>query len=148
MTEHEPALDWLLEDDNPGVRVRVLTGLCGHPQDHPEVVSARRLVVQTLPAGRDLSWIEMKGQTLTYHLTALAESGLTCEDIPLETAVDNVLSQPFDANCGELMALRAQVTLGYGHDPRLGERLAKLREVQLPDGGWLCLHRVHKIGFL
>jgi hypothetical protein len=138
MPEAVPILSWLLEDDNPGVRVRALTGLCEYPQDHREVMASRCLVLQTLPAARDLSWMEMKGQSLTYHLTALAESGLTCEDIPLETAVDKVLSQPFDANCGELMAFRALVVLGYGHDPRIGECLAKLQEVQLPTV-WVAL---------
>jgi hypothetical protein len=145
MPEAVPILNWLLADDNPGVRVRALTGLCEYPQDHREVMASRCLVIQTLPAARDLSWMEMKGQRLTYRLTALAESGLTCEDIPLEMAVDKALSQPFDANCGELMAFRVLVMLGYGHDPRLGERLAKLHEVQLPDGGWLCLRRVGKL---
>jgi len=137
-------LSWLLEEDNPGVRVRALTGLCGYPQDHQEVLVSRRLVIQALPAAHDLSWMEMKGQILTYSLTALAESGLPREDVPVETAVDKVLSEPFDANCGELMALRALVMLGYGRDARVEERLAKLQEVQLPDGGWLCLHRANK----
>ena len=145
MTECEPTLSWLLQDDNPGVRARALTGLCGYPQDHQEVLAARRLVIQTLPAARDRSWMEMKGQTVTYGLTALAESGLTRTDVPLETAADKALSPPFDANCGELMALRALVMLGYGRDPRIGERRARLQEVQLPDGGWLCLHRVNKM---
>jgi hypothetical protein len=145
MNEHEPTLNWLLEEDNPGVRVRALTGLCGYSPDHQEVMASRRLVVQTLPAARDLSWGDLKGQVLTYNLTALAESGLIHTDVPVETVADKVLSQPFDANCGELMALRALVMLGYGRDPRIEERLARLREVQLPDGGWLCLHRVNKI---
>jgi len=145
MPEHKPILTWLLEDDNPGVRVRALTGLYGYPADHPEVTASRRLVVQTLAAASDLSWMDMKGQILTYNLTALAESGLTCQDVPIETAANKILSQPFDANCGDLMALRALVMLGYGHDPRIWERLVKLRDVQLPDGGWLCLHRVSKM---
>jgi hypothetical protein len=145
MPEYEPNTSWLLEEDNPGVRVRALTGLCGYPQDHQEVMASRCLVMQTLPAARDLSWMEVKGQSLTYNLTALAESGLTCADVAVEAVADKVLSPPFDANCGELMALRALVILGYGHDPRIGERLARLQEVQLPDGGWLCLHRVNKM---
>ena len=45
MPEHGPILSWLLEEDNPGVRVRALTGLCGYAQDHPEVTAARRLVI-------------------------------------------------------------------------------------------------------
>jgi len=145
MPEREPILSWLLEEDAPGVRVRALTGLCGYAQEHREVTAARHLVIQTLPAASDLSWMEMKGQIVTYNLMALAESGLTCRDVRVEMAAEKLLSQPFDANCGDLMALRALVMLGYGNDPRIGERLARLQEVQLPDGGWLCLHRVRKM---
>jgi len=138
-------VDWLLAEDNPGVRVRTLTGLCGFAKDHEEVRSACRVVTQTLPAAYDLSWVNLKGQVLTYNLTALAESGLSYTDVSIEPAVNKLLSQPFDAGCGDLMALRALVMLGYGNDPRVKERLAQLRDVQLPDGGWLCLHRVRKM---
>ena len=145
MVENELIISWLLEDDNPGVCIRTLTGLCGYPIEHEKVRASHRLVIKTLPAAYDLSWMELKGQTLVYNLTSLAESGLSCEDVPIETAANKLLSQPFDANCGELMALRALVMLGYGSDPRIGERLAQLKDVQLPDGGWLCLHRVRKM---
>jgi hypothetical protein len=145
MREHEPVLSWLLQEDNPGVRVRALTGLCGYAQDHQEVTAARRLVIQWLAAARDLSWTEMKGQIVIYNLAALAESGLTRQDVSIETAAEKILSQPFDANCGDLMALRARVMLGYGNDPRIEGCFDKLQEVQLPDGGWLCLHRVKKM---
>jgi hypothetical protein len=145
MSKNEPILSWLLEENNPGVRVRALTGLCEYPVDHQKVTASRCLVIQALPAACDLSWMEMKGQILVYNLTALAESGLTCKDVPVDTAARKVLSQPFDASCGELMALRALVMLGCGNDPRIGERLVKLRDAQLPDGAWLCLHRVRKM---
>lgn len=145
MSENEPILSWLLEDDNPGVRVRALTGLCEYPADHHTVTASRRLAIQALSAASDLSWMDMKGQILAYNLTALAESGLTCEDVPVEPAASKILTQPFDASCGDLMALRALVMLGYGSDPRIQERLVTLRDVQLPDGGWLCLHRVRKM---
>jgi hypothetical protein len=80
-----------------------------------------------------------------YNLTALAESGLTCEDVPTETAVSKLQTKSFEAGCGQLMALRAMVMLGHGGDTRIRERIANLRDVQLPDGGWLCLHRVRKM---
>jgi hypothetical protein len=139
------AIEWLLEVDNPGVRLRTLTGLYGLSGDDEQVREARRLVVRTLPAARDLTWMEMKGQAVVYGLTALAEAGLSREDVPVEPAVNQVLSTPFDANCGELMALRALVMLGYGSDPRLERRLVQFNQAQLPDGGWLCLHRVRKM---
>jgi hypothetical protein len=86
-----------------------------------------------------------QGQILVYQLTALAEAGLSGEDIPIEPVINQLLSQPFDANCSDLMALRAMVMLGFGNDGRLVERLKLVRDTRLPDGGWLCLHRLKKM---
>lgn len=138
-------VDWLLEKDNPGVRVRALTGLAGFAVDDPKVIEARQHVKQTLSSAQKLSWIEQQGQIVVYSLTALAECGLTHEDVPVELVVDRILSQPFDANCADLMVLRAMVMLGYGKDRRVTDRLNLVDETRLPDGGWLCLHRVNKM---
>ena len=89
----------------------------------------------------------LKGQILVYNLTALGEMGLTCEDVPIELVVERLLSQPFDANCSDLMALRAIVMLGYANDRRVIERLKQMEAAVLPDGGWLCLHRVQKMDY-
>jgi len=139
-------LNWLLEENNPSVRLRTLIELCDLSEDHREIKAARRVVVSKLQAASDLSWMSLKGQTVIYNLTALAESGLSCKNVDIEPCVDKLLSAPyFDANCSELMALRAMVMLGYGKDTRLKKRLSQLAEAQLPDGGWLCLHRVRKM---
>ena len=138
-------LGWLLEENNPGVRLRALTDILGLPRDHPDVTEARTLVVETLPSAHDLSWLDAKGLAPIYGLTALAECGLTSDDLPIGPAADRVLSQSFDAACGDMMGLRALVMLGYGRDPRVQERLALAAQAQLPDGGWLCLHRLHKM---
>jgi hypothetical protein len=145
MRTDKAVLDWLLEEDNPGVRVRALTGLCGLPQDHKDVKAARRLVTQTLHAAHDLSWMELKGLTLIYNLTALAESGLSRRDVRIGPVVKTLLAERFDAGCGDMMLLRALVMLGYADDRRVQERLAQMADVQLPDGGWLCLHRLNKM---
>jgi hypothetical protein len=141
----EDNINWLLENDNPGVRVRTLVGLCSYPEDHPFVKEARQRVVQQLKSAHDLSWMALKGQILVYNLTALAEMGLSCEDVPIEPVVDRLLSQPFDANCADLMTLRALAMLGYANDNRMVERLKQMEDALLPDGGWICLHRVQKM---
>jgi len=138
-------LDWLLEADNPGVRVRALTGLRGLSVDHPVVCEARHKVIQSFDTARDLAWMALNGQILVYNLTALAEMGLSRDDVPTEPVVERLLSQQFDANCADLMALRAMVMLGFGRDDRVVERLEQMEEARLPDGGWLCLHRVQKM---
>ncbi len=138
-------MDWLLEFDNPGVRVRTLIGLCGFSGNQKTVQETRHSVKQTLNITQDLSWMASKGQVLVYNLTALAESGLSAEDVRLEPVITRLLSQPFDVNCSDLMALRAMVMLGYSREPRVVERLKKMEEARLPDGGWLCLHRLTKM---
>lgn len=138
-------LNWLLEEDNPGVRLRTLTGLCDLPKDHPYVTDARQKILQAIDTARDLSWMGLDGQILVYNLTALAEMGLTREDVSVGPVVDRLISQPFDANCADLMALRAMVMLGYGRDARVVKRLGQMEESRLPDGGWLCMHRVQKM---
>jgi hypothetical protein len=145
ITMDDEIINWLLESDNPGVRVRSLVELCGFPEDHPAVKEARCRVKQILSAASDPSWMALNGQILVYNLTALAEMGLTREDVPIEPVVDRLLTQPFDANCADLMALRAIVMLGYGNDSCVIERLKKVEETRLADGGWLCLHRVQKM---
>lgn len=141
----DEVINWLLEDNHPGVRTRTLIGICGFSDSDQVVREARRNVKQTLHAARDLSWMVLKGQILVYNLTALAESGLTYEDVSIEPVVDRLLSQPFDANCSDLMALRAMVMLGYGRDSRVIKRLEQVENARLVDGGWLCLHRVKKM---
>ena len=126
-------LSWLLEEAPPGVRVRALTGLCGVPEDDPQVAEARTLVLRTLDSARDLSWMEGKGLWLTYHLTALAEAGLRRADVPVGPLVERLLAGTYDAACGDMMMLRALVMLGYGDDPRVGERLAQVAATQMPD---------------
>jgi hypothetical protein len=138
-------VNWLLEENNPGVRVRALTELCGFTEDHEDVKAARRMVTQTFNTAYDLSWMELKGLPLIYNLTALAEMGLSYKDVPINPVVDKLLIQPFDAGCGDMMALRALVMLGYENDSRVKKRLDQMVDVQLLDGGWLCLHRVYKM---
>jgi hypothetical protein len=136
---------WLLEPDNPGVRVRTMTELCGTPDDSADANTVRQQVSQWLDAARDRTWMSKKGLALNYGLTALAEAGLRRVDMPMDDVVDKVLSLPYDGGCGFMMILRALVMLGYGKDARIKHWLAETMETQLPDGGWLCLHRVRKL---
>jgi hypothetical protein len=146
MKNDDELLNWLLEDNNPCVRLRTLIELCGLSAYRKDVEVVRRAVTSKLHAASDLSWMSLKGQVVTYNLTALAESGLSYKDVDVEPCVDKLLSAShFDANCGEMMALRAMVMLGYGKDARVKKRLSQLAEAQLPDGGWLCLHRLTKM---
>ena len=102
-------------------------------------------VLAGLKTACDLSWMEGKGLILPYSLTALVELGLTRAQFDVDPVVDRLLEAPFDANCGDLNALRAMVMLGHGSDERVQRRLAHANEVRLPDGWWLCLHPLDKM---
>ncbi len=142
---NEETLAWLLEARNPGVRVRTLTGLCGLPQDHPDVQQAKRAVLEWLPAAQDPGWMDAKGLKLLYYPVALAECGLTRADIDISPIVDRLLSGDFGYGCGDMIALRALVMLGYQDDARVRARVEAMNDCQLPDGGWFCAHRLKKM---
>jgi hypothetical protein len=138
-------LSWLLDASNPGVRVRTLIGLCGVPLDSPEVLEAKKAALAWLPIAQDPTAMNAKGLKLLYFPVALAECGLTRADIDISPVVDQLLSADFDAACGDMIALRALVMLGYQDDPRVLDRLEAMNDCQLPDGGWFCTHRVEKM---
>jgi hypothetical protein len=143
MNKNPAMLNWLLEEENPGVRLRALTGLCGLPDGDPEVEATRRLVLKSSMI-EDVSWKEWKIHGPVYRLTALAEIGLRQGDGGVGPVADEYFSRPYDANCDDLMAMRALTMLGYAKDGRYQERLERVQETQLSDGGWLCLHRLSK----
>lgn len=138
-------IDWLLNEDNPGVRVRTLIGLCSLQDDDAQVIAARNLVTRTLDVARDLTWVADDSVKIVQNVLALAESGLTRDTASIDPLVNRWLEVQFDANCFDYLILRAFLMLGYGNDNRIQSRLAQMAETQLPDGGWICLHRLTKM---
>jgi len=82
-----------------------------------------------------------------YYLNAFAECGLTYEDVPLsrEKSIHFGTRRGFDHGCGDYMRLRALVRLGLAGEPTVAAIIRRLAERQLPDGGFLCLHRLDKL---
>jgi len=139
MTAQEnSAIQWLLEDDNPAVKYRTQTEILGEAADRSPVVA---WVNGFLPA----DWTERAGLWSTYYLTTIAECGLTFEDISLDIdkAIHFGTAYRFEHSCGDYMRLRALVRLGLSEDAVniVHESSGK----QLPDGGFLCLHRLDKM---
>lgn len=152
------AFDWLNDSTHPLTRHRLMAefparfgeeerrqaaqaAIAALPQAQ---VAGASSVRSTRPAG-DLGWMTgTKGLWLTYHLSALAECALTRELFDAEPAVRRLLDQPMDCGCGDALALRALVMLGWGCDPEVRARLDAFCAHQRPDGGWFCLHRLQK----
>ncbi len=88
-------IDWLLEDDNPAVRHRTLTELLGKSRTDSEGAKVRERLLNTLPQAVDKTWMmSTKGMLVTYNLLALAECGLTKEDIDVSAVFKQWLQKP------------------------------------------------------
>ena len=142
MDRNNTVINWLLEDANPAIKYRCLKELLGEETSSQDVVT---YVNSFLPKG----WEETKGLWFTYYLNAIAECGLTSEDIsiPKEKALLLIENETFDFGCGDFMLLRAMIMLGYHNDSRIIEQLNCLNSKQLPDGGFLCLYRLEKLNY-
>ena len=138
------AFDWLNDSTHPLTQHRLISEFPARfGQEHRHL--AARSAMATLPQAQDRGWMaETKGLWLIYHLSALAECALTRELLDAEPAVRRALEQPPDCGCGEALALRALVMLGWGQEPQVRARLEAFCSHQLPDGGWFCLNRLQK----
>jgi hypothetical protein len=135
-------MQWLLEDNNPAVKYRTMTEILGESADKEPVIA---WLNKSLPD----DWTERKGLWSVYYLTAFAECGLSFEDITLTK--DKIFNfgneNSFEYGCGDYMRLRALVRLGLGIEPEVADLISKLSDKQLPDGGFLCLHRLDKLKY-
>ena len=136
-TQSTDVIAWLLEEDNPAVGYRTQTEILGEPADKSPVID---WVNRFLPT----DWAQREGLWSTYYLTAIAECGLTFEDIRLDKE-KAIHFDPFEHGCGDYMRLRALVRLGFGEDAV--NIVHKSAEKQLPDGGFVCLHRLDKLKY-
>ena len=133
------ALAWLLEEDNPAMRYRTKTEILGEPANKEPVIA---WINGFLPE----DWQRREGLWYTYWLTAVAECGLSWDDIPMDVkrATRFEGRHGFECGCGDFMRLRALVRLGLGAAPTVAELIRGLPQSQLPDGGFLCAHRMEK----
>jgi len=138
MSNENAVIQWLLEDDNPAVKYRTKTEILG-------VAADKIPVIAWLNKFRPADWMEREGLWSIYYLNTFAECGLTFEDIPLDKkkAIHFGTDHRFGHACGDYMRLRALVRLGLV-DEVLG-LIHNSTEKQLPDGGFLCLHRLDKM---
>lgn len=131
-------IDWLLCDDNPAVKFRTQTELLGQSADTADV---KKWICCKLPE----NWHETKGLWYVYYVTALAQCGLSKDDVPPERiacALDTV-EYKLEYSCADFMLLASLVKLGY--DVRSAVEKAAGRV--LPDGGFLCTRRLNKLGY-
>lgn len=138
----EQTIKWLLEDDHPAVKYRTQTEILGQAADKAPVIAWLNAF---LPA----DWAERQSLWSVYYLNSFAECGLTIEDAGIDKAAAVGFGEgaPFDQGCGDYMRLRALVRLGLGNEPAVSSVINKLAQRQLPDGGFLCLHRLDQMKY-
>ncbi len=157
----EPALDWLLEEDQPSVRYYALKDLLGRPSDDPEVVGAladiakrgwaRYILSRQGPEGNweTLESLYRPKYTATNWIALiLSDLGLTRDHPKVAKAAqlffdrwlrederDNIFE---DEVCIVGNTARMLTRFGYGDDPRVQRLFDRLLEDQKADGGWHC----------
>lgn len=133
-------IEWLLGEDNPAVKYRAQTEILGQSAD-------KTSVLEWLNAFLPADWTARTGLWFRYYITAFAECGLSYTNIPLdkEAVIGFWSAFPFEHSCADYMHLRALVKLGLADEPTVAETIRHMPEHQLPDGGFLCLHRVDKL---
>ncbi len=106
MREHllkNDIIRWLLEENEPSIRYKTLTELLDYPNDHEDVISAKKKVadcknVERIFAKRDerglfLHKPEYYGNWTTFtHLTILCELGITGDDPRIWPIADWILT--------------------------------------------------------
>ena len=91
----DPVIGWLLGDDNLAVKHRTLTELLRKSRTDSEVEAVRERVVNTMPQATDKMWMtSSRGMLVTYSVVALAECGLTNDDVDVSVAFKQWLQKP------------------------------------------------------
>lgn len=143
---HDPVLDWLLEESDPGVRYFALRDLLGAPLDDKDVAAARRATVRRSPVreileaqDRDGFWVKAgpgyspKYTGTVWQVIFLGQLGADGENRRVRRAADYVLdhsrselggfsvngSPAFMIHCLQGNLGSSLLELGLGEDPRL-----------------------------
>jgi len=163
----DPAVNWLLDSDDPSVRYLTLTGVLGERSDSKEVLAAKKQIpngpiVKTLLSGQrtDGGFGVHPYQKWTgahWRLVSLVELGIPPGFRPAVKATDLVLKwllgEAHLSNIPKINgryrrcasqegnALAVCSRLGLAEDPRVVKLAESLVEWQWPDGGWNCDRR-------
>src|SRR2546422_10915072 len=164
MVFEDPAVNWLLESDDPSIRYLTLTEILNRPSDSKEVLAAKKQIpsgpiVKTLLSGQraDGGFGVHPYQKWTgahWRLVSLVELGIPPGFLPAVKATDLVLKWLLGEahlrnvpkingryrRCAsqEGNALAVCSRLGLAEDPRVVKLAESLPEWQWLDGGWNC----------
>ena len=134
---------WLLEDGNPAIKYRTQKELLNQNVDNEAV---KKWILDKVPA----SWYETNGLWYRYYVAALAECGLSKEDVELENfskAFDE-LNNKFEWSCADFMLLTSLVKLGFQEHETIKRVIEEWNKCSLTDGGFLCAQKLKKFDYI
>jgi len=136
-------LEWLLEEETPEVRLRMLKEYMKLPDDDEEVIACKRLLLQGKVYERALKKLRKDKPWDKFDaIMAFAEWGLTREDIgkDIDDEVFGLIeSTGFKMLCGEPYLLRNLVKLGYYGEDTVKNEVACVLSGIKEDGGFGCI---------
>ena len=140
---------WLLEEENPEVRLRTLKEYEKLPEDDERVINCKKLLLQSKVYERGLKKLRSDKPWAKYDaILAFAEWGLTRGDIG-EDIDDEVFalieSTGFKMLCGEPLLLRNLVKLGYAQEAIVKNEIDSVLGLIKEDGGFGCISTNKKI---
>lgn len=142
-------LNWLLEDSNPELKIRVLKEYLGLGDEDSRVISTKEALLQSKVYARALK--KLKGDKPWGKFDALmafAEWGLTRDDIGKdidEEVFGLIESTGFKMLCAEAFLLRNLLKLGYYNEAGVKDEIAKVIKDIKDDGGFGCISSNKKI---
>ena len=142
-------LTWLLEDENPEVRLRTLKEYEKLPEHDAQVIDCKKRLLQSKVYERGLKKLRTDKPWAKFDaILAFAEWGLTRADIGKD--IDGevfalIESTGFKMLCGEPLLLRNLVKLGYGQEEVVKNEIDSVLGLIKEDGGFGCISTNKKI---
>ena len=142
-------LEWLLEEENPEVRLRTMKEYEKLPEDDERVVECKKLLLHSKVYERGLKKLRTDKPWAKYDaILGFAEWGVTRADIgeDIDGEVFALIeSTGFKMLCGEPLLLRNLVKLGYAQEEIVKNEIDSVLGLIKEDGGFGCISTNKKI---
>ena len=136
-------LAWLLEEENPELRLRTLKECVKLPEDDAQVIDCKKQLLRSKIYERGLKKLRMDKPWAKYDaILGFAEWGLTRADIgeDIDGEVFGLIeSTGFKMLCGEPLLLRNLIKLGYGQEDIVKNEIDAVLGLIKEDGGFGCI---------
>lgn len=145
----QSVLKWLMENENPEVKLRILKEYKKLSDNDEEVIACKKELLQSKVYERGLKKLKKDKPWDKYDaIMAFAEWGLTRDDIgqDIDDEVFGLIkSTGFKMLCGEPLLLRNLVKLGYYSEDIVKNEVDSVLKLVKEDGGFGCISTNKKI---